>query len=115
MSEIKVILNLQIRGIRMLGEQADSKNLRKKGKSQKPLNTNSNNNEVITVDAGRTARKVIKLSREAYDYMTSTECPSPKLKKDWAKFSDIQKLEYHCGKIAEAHKAISFSFKVLDD
>lgn len=78
----------------------------------------SKKKEVINVALRKckTVKQNIKLSKEAYDYMTNADiCPSPKLKKEWDKFSINQRLQYHCAQIAEALGAIGFSFEVLDD
>lgn len=79
---------------------------------------NGKNKEVINVAVrkSKTVKQNIKLSKEAYDYMTDKAiCPNPKLKKEWEKFTVNQRLQYHCGQIAEALGAIGFSFEVLDD
>lgn len=127
MSEIKVRLSLELPGSTMLSEQecsANSKVEEKKkdyygyfnlkvasGKGKKSKETLN-----IAVRKSRTARQNIKLSREAYDYMTDKElCPSPKLKKEWSKFTVNQRLQYHCRQIAEALGAIDFSFEILED
>ena len=82
------------------------------------MKSKDGNKEVLNVAVrkSKTVIQNIKLSKEAYDYMTDKAiCPNPKLKKEWGKFTDNQRLQYHCRQIAEALGAIDFSFEVLDD
>lgn len=124
MSEIKVSLSLELRGGAMLSEQECSGNSLGKKKQDcydhfhmEVSDGKSKKKEVINVALrkSKTVKQNIKLSKEAYDYMTSSDCPNPRLKKEWDKFSINQKLQYHCAQIAEALGAIGFSFEVLDD
>lgn len=121
MSEIKVNLSLTLPGSVMLSEQECSKNPKycydnffmkvckdAKGKQKEIIH--------IKTRKSKPAKQNIKLSREAYDYMTAKDSyPTPKLKKEWEKFSVNQRLQYHCGQIAEALGAIGFTFEVFDD
>ncbi len=124
MSEIKVSLSLTLRGGAMLSEQECSGNSKKKKQDCfdhfkiEVCNAKGKNKEVLNVAVrkSKTVKQNIKLSKEAYDYMTDKAiCPNPKLKKEWEKFTVNQRLQYHCGQIAEALGAIGFSFEVLGD
>lgn len=123
MSEIKVSLSLELQGSTMLSEQECSRNSKKKKDCydyfrMEVADANGKNKEVINVAVrkSKTVKQDIKLSKEAYDYMTDKAiCPNPKLKKEWEKFTVNQRLQYHCGQIAEALGAIGFSFEVFDD
>lgn len=123
MSEIKVSLSLELQGSTMLSEQECSRNSRKKKDCydyfhMEVADANGKNKEVINVAVrkSKTVKQNIKLSKEAYDYMTDKAiCPNPKLKKEWERFTVNQRLQYHCRQIAETLRAISFSFEVLDD
>lgn len=123
MSEIKVNLSLELRGSTMMSEQECLENPKKKQDCYdyfrvKVGGAKGKNNKVINVAVrkSKTAKQNIKLSKEAYDYMTDKDnCPTPKFKKEWEKFSVNQRLQYHCGQIAEALGAIGFTFEVLDD
>lgn len=124
MSEIKVSLSLELRGGSMLSEQECSGNSHKKKQDcydyfrMEVGDAKNKNKEVINVAVrkSKTVKQNIKLSKEAYDYMTNKDsCPTPKLKKEWEKFSVNQRLQYHCAQIAEALGAIGFTFEVLDD
>lgn len=108
----------------MLSKQECSRNSKEKKKDcydyfrMEVADANGKNKEVINVAVrkSKTVKQNIKLSKEAYDYMTDKAiCPNPKLKKEWEKFTVNQRLQYHCGQIAEALGAIGFSFEVLDD
>lgn len=123
MSEIKVNLSLELRGSTMLSEQECSRNSKKKKDCydyfrMEVKGGKSKNKEIINVAIRKpkTVKQNIKLSKEAYDYMIDKAiCPNPKLKKEWEKFTVNQRLQYHCGQIAEALGAIGFSFEVFDD
>lgn len=122
MSEIKVNLNLTLPGSVLLSEQECSRNSKKKDCydyfRMEVGDAKGKNKEVINVAVrkSKTVKQNIKLSKEAYDYMTDKSvCPNPKLKKEWEKYSINQRLQYHCGQIAEALGAIGFTFEVLDD
>lgn len=123
MSEIKVNLSLELQGSTMLSKQECLRNSKKKKDCYdyfriEVADANGKNKEVINVAVrkSKTVKQNIKLSKEAYDYMTDKAiCPNPKLKKEWEKFTVNQRLQYHWGQIAEALGAIGFSFEVLDD
>ena len=124
MSEIKVSLSLELRGGAMLSEQECSKNSKAKKKDcydyfrVEVSDPKGRNKEILNVAVrkSKTVKQNIKLSKEAYDYMVNPDiCPNPKLKKEWDKYSINQRLQYHCGQIAEALGAIGFTFEVLDD
>lgn len=124
MSEIKVNLSLTLPGSVMLSEQECSGNSKKKKQDcydyfrMEVAGAKSKNKEIINVAVRKSkpAKQNIKLSKEAYDYMTGKDgCTSPKLKKDWGKFSANQRLKYHCAQIAEALGATGFTFEILDD
>lgn len=122
MSEIKVNLSLTLPGGVLLSEQECSGNSKKKNESYDyfcmTVTDADGTKDTINVAVRRSknVKQNIKLSKEAYDYMTDKAiCPNPKLKKGWEKFTVNQRLKYHCEQIAEALGAIGFSFEVLDD
>lgn len=61
------------------------------------------------------ASKSIKLTVEAYKYMTSTEKPEWYFKKDWNRLSTTARLELHLNRIKEANNGTSFSYSILED
>ena len=106
----------------MLSEQECSGNSKKKNECYDyfcmEVTDTDGTKDTINVAVRRTknVKQNIKLSKEAYDYMTDkTVCPNPKLRREWEKFTANQRLKYHCGQIAEALGAIGFSFEVFDD
>lgn len=122
MSEIKVILSLELQGGTMLSEKECSKNPKKRKDyydyfCMEVVDSDGNRKTInVAVRKSKTVKQNIKLSKEAYDYMTDKKiCPDPKLNKKWDKLTLNQRLQYHCGQIAEALGAIGFSFEVLDD
>lgn len=121
MSEIKVSLSLELPGSSMLSEQECSKEPKKNysyfrmkicsGKKKKNEETIQ-----VAVRKTRTIKQNLKLSREAYDYMTDNKaCPDQKLRKIWGRLTVNQRLQYHCQQIADTLGAVGFSFEVLDD
>lgn len=121
MSEIKINLSLTLPGSVLQSEQECSKNPKyhydsfsmkvckdSKGKQKEIIH--------IKTRKSKSAKQNIKLSEEAYDYMTDHKiCPDPKLRKVWSSYTAHQRLQYHCGQIAKALGAIGFTFEVLDD
>lgn len=121
MSEIKVNLSLTLPGSVLLSEKECSKNPKHCYSSfSMRINgdTKRKQKEVIHVKTRKSkpAKQNIKLSREAYDYMTDGKaCPDLRLKKVWSNFTSAQRLQYHCSQIAEALGATDFTFVILDD
>lgn len=121
MSEIKVNLSLTLPGSIMLSEQECSKNPKKSySHFSMKVRTSAESNKTETINVSvrksRTIKQNIKLSKEAYDYMTNKdELPDPKLKKEWGRLTINQRLQYHCKQIAETLGAVDFTFEVLGD
>lgn len=62
------------------------------------------------------ASQHINITAEAYNYMTSDECPSwIHSYKLWKKLSKVQRLEVHLQRICEHHNGKSFSYVILED
>lgn len=59
--------------------------------------------------------KSIKLTTEAYDYMTSRESPEWYFKKDWSRLSATQRLELHLKRLCDHNGGTSFSYSILED
>ena len=60
-------------------------------------------------------RKSIKLSYDAYNYMTSKESPEWYFKKDWMRLSATNRLELHLQRICDANGGKSFTYSILED
>lgn len=60
-------------------------------------------------------KKTIKLSYDAYDYMTSKESPEWYFKKDWGRLSTTNRLEMHLQRICDANAGKSFTYSILED
>ena len=69
----------------------------------------------IYVRKCRTASQSINLTKQAYDYMTSKECPYFAKPKDWARMSKIKRLEAHLEETCKALGGISFTYQVFED
>lgn len=63
----------------------------------------------------RPSKQVIRMSKEAYKYMTSTEAPSWFNPKKWAILEKNQRLELHLARVAHDLKGISFKYEILED
>ena len=61
------------------------------------------------------ASQHINMSMEAYEYMTSGECPSWAKPKIGATMSKTQRLEAHLQRTCERVGGKSFTYKILDD
>lgn len=61
------------------------------------------------------ASKSIKLTYDAYNYMTSTERPEWYFKKDWNRLSPTARLELHLDRICQHNNGTSFSYSILED
>ena len=60
-------------------------------------------------------KKSIKLSYDAYEYMTSKESPEWYFKKDWPRISATNRLELHLQRICDANNGKSFTYSILED
>lgn len=61
------------------------------------------------------ARQVINITREAYDYMVSNNCPVFSSKGLWAKLSKKNRLEAHMKLYCEYLNGESYHYNILDD
>lgn len=59
--------------------------------------------------------KSIKLTQDAYDYMTSKESPEWYFKKDWGRLNPIVRLEMHLQRMCEHNGGKSFTYSILED
>jgi hypothetical protein len=60
-------------------------------------------------------KKSIKLTVDAYNYMTSKESPEWYFKKDWSRLSTTTRLEMHLQRICDANNGKSFIYSILED
>ena len=60
-------------------------------------------------------KKSINISKEAYDYMVSSECPEWARIGEWKQLSRIKRLTQHMQRICENEKGISFEFQIFED
>ena len=60
-------------------------------------------------------KKSINISKEAYDYMVSSECPEWARIGEWKQLSRIKRLTQHMQRICENEGGISFEFQIFDD
>lgn len=69
----------------------------------------------IYVRKCRTASQSINMTKQAYDYMTSKECPYFAKPKDWARMSKVKRLEAHLEETCKALGGISYTYQVFED
>ena len=140
-TSIKVNLSIVLQGRTMLSEQECSKQLKdtiiKKDKKKiitKTVYNKENNTENrIFLDYKDNdgirhreplffmtrntipCKKSINISKEAYDYMVSSECPEWAKPGEWKQLSRIKRLTAHIQRICESERGISFEFQIFDD
>ena len=140
-TSIKVNLSIVLPGSTMLSEQECSKQLKdtiiKKGKKKiitKTMYNKENNTENrIFLDYKDNdgirhreplffmtrntipCKKSINISKEAYDYMVSAECPAWEKMGEWKQLSRIKRLTSHMQRICDNEGGISFEFQIFED
>ena len=140
-TSIKVNLSIVLPGSTMLSEQECSKQLKdtiiKKGKKKiitKTVYNKENNTENrIFLDYKDNdgirhreplffmtrntipCKKSINISKEAYDYMVSAECPAWEKMGEWKQLSRIKRLISHMQRICDNEGGISFEFQIFED
>ena len=85
--------------------------------SMKVANTDGTNSEIITFNTRKCkpATQSINICKEAYDYMTSKECPAWSKIGTWSQMKPEQRLESHLQRIAEHLGGTVISYKVFED
>lgn len=75
------------------------------------------NPEIITYYTRKTipAKQSININKEAYNYMTSRECPSWSKTKVWSQMGAKQRLEMHLQRLAESLGGKVLSYEVFND
>lgn len=142
-NEIKVSLNIILQGRVMLSKDECLKTTQKEiikknnktGKSYKKIinevvedlskmdkstikvSENGRNNEVLTIYTRKCkpATQSINLSKDAYDYMVSKECPEWSKVSIWNQMSKKAKLEAHLKRIAEHLGGKLESYQIFED
>lgn len=61
------------------------------------------------------AKKSIKLTVDAYNYMTSNEAPEWYFKKNWGNLSPTERLELHLKRLCDHHGGKEFTYNILED
>lgn len=143
MSEIKLSLSIELRGSTLFSKEECLKTTHKviekrtkAGKiykktievkvvdwdkmekhSMKVANTDGTNPEIITFHTRKTkpTTQSINICKEAYDYMTSKECPAWSKIGTWSQMKSEQRLESHLQRIAEHLGGTVISYKVFED
>ena len=59
--------------------------------------------------------RVLNISNESYDYMTSKECPEWSKKAEWLSMSKKKRLEAHLSRIANDFRGKVVHYEVFED
>ena len=141
-TSIKVNLSIVLQGSTMLSEQECSAKLvewkyNKRTKKKEKIITLTSDMDKVTPnrlfldykdESGRhkepiyfltrntiPCKKSINISKVAYDYMISSECPEWAKAGEWKQLSRIKKLTQHMQRICENEGGISFEFQIFED
>lgn len=141
-TSIKVNLSIVLPGSTMLSEQECSKKLiewkynKRTKKKERIVTVTYDSNKTIPNrvfldykdSSGRhkepvyfetrctiSCKKSINITKEAYDYMISSECPAWEKMGEWKKLSRIKRLTSHMQRICDNEGGISFEFQIFDD
>ena len=141
-TSIKVNLSIVLQGSNMLSEQECSEKLvewkyNKRTKKNEKVVTLAYDMDKVTPnrlfldykdESGRhkepiyflirnsiPCKKTINISKEAYDYMVSSECPEWARIGEWKQLSRIKRLTQHMQRICENENGISFEFQIFED
>ena len=128
MDDVKVNLNIVLPGRTLLSAKECAENPKESYEHQKirietvkkdPKKKNKFIKSVewigIEVRKCRTASQSINMTKQAYDYMTSKECPYFSKPKDWSRMSKVKRLEAHLEETCKALGGISYTYQVFED
>ena len=121
-NQVKILLNIQgIEGgtLRLIGKKEVKWSITKKDIDQKyhgkdALKPIKKGKRVISEIEQVPCQQNIKLTQDAYDYMTSPEKPYW-FKGPWVLMSKKQRLETHLQRICEDKKGTGYTYSVLED
>lgn len=73
--------------------------------------------EIISFHTRKTkpAMQSINLSKDSYNYMTSSECPSWSKPKVWNTMNKKERLESHLQRIVESLDGVSYTYQIFED
>ena len=128
MSEVKLSLSIKLPGRVMLSQEG-AKALEQQGlagftKHSLVVEMHKRMGKKVKVDKETIHFKTrntipaiqnINISKDAYDYMTSKECPSFMSPKDWGRMSKVKKLEAHLNEIAESRGGTVLHYHIFED
>lgn len=127
MNEIKLNLNIVLRGRTLLSAKECAENPKESFEKQvirvesaKPDKKKKKLIKTVEyldihVRKCRTASQSINMTKEAYDYMVSKECPYFAKPKDWVRMSKVKRLEAHLEETCKALGGISYTYQVFED
>jgi hypothetical protein len=128
MNETKLNLNIILPGRTLLSAKECAENPKESYERQKirietvekdPKKKNKFIKSVEWIDIKvrkcRTASQSINMTKDAYDYMVSKECPYFAKPKDWARMSKVKRLEAHLEETCKALGGISYTYQIFED
>ena len=128
MDDVKLNLNIVLPGRTLLSKQECLENpkqsytkevIRIESTKKHPKKKHQVIKEVeyldIHVRKCRTASQSINMTKQAYDYMTSKECPYFAKPKDWSRMSKVKRLEAHLEETCKALGGISYTYQVFEN
>lgn len=101
--DIKVSVNIKEGGVE------ESVNFTVKPKGMNPTGIN------FKMSPSPVRIRVINLTTEAYNYMTSKESPEWMKSGDWVRMSKVKRLECHLNRLAENFCGVLDSYQVFDE
>ena len=128
MSEVKLSLSIKLPGRVMLSQER-AKALEQQGlagftKHSLVVEMHKRMGKKVKVDKETihfktrntiSAVQHINISREAYYYMISKDCPSFIKPKDWSRMSKVKRLEAHLNDIAESRGGTMLHYHIFED
>jgi hypothetical protein len=125
MSDIKLSLTVAVPGGKFMSEEACQSshnyetsiiNLETIKKDKKTKKTFKASEHIVIQTRGTIlVNQVINMSREAYNYMTSSESPEWCPKKIWSSLGKAKRLEKHMERTCAALGGVSFTYTVFPD
>lgn len=116
-NEIKLNLNIKLPGSTMISEQLCSENSDCYDDNKLIITDKRNKKHIINFKTRKTipATQSINITKQAYDYYISKECPSFCKNKEWLTMSKYNRLNAHLDEICKTLGGLSYTYKVFDD
>ena len=124
-NEIKILLTINLEGgtlVRKIEPDVLTVLFTKRDLNPKKQYTKDEGKQIVKKQKvkyyGYETKPVVKhtnLTKDAYDYMISKECPVGVRIKQWNKMSNTERLEWHLQKVCDHSRGKSFTYQILED